>query len=537
MTTLGLRRVRHVDVRVILLAAGVALWTMVVVGGWLKLFKLPGGFGTRLMITFLVPPALVAWAFLRRGGIPAINHAATFTTATAAALTAPQLFSRNPVFAWGVAALLLIGLFAHRFPRGVVTMILVAIAANGTIMAFTPVRPLQVVTGFLLAMWAAMIGRLVIGRRPLPLRPSAGMYLLLLLFAWTIIAVMATSPLNQGTKEFTDVWLRLSMLLLIGYGAYSARVLDGVARSFVLIALLAGAYATLRWAIGAHPKETALNAGDQFRESYNSVDGEQKVQGSFFNGQQLAVWGSIAIPFCLAMAISWRGRWRTVAIAALPFSIIAMFGSGQRTVVPAVIAGALTVMVVHMVSRSFKGPRLGVALAAVLALVASAAVVYPAVLDNPDKRQRYENILNPSEDVPFQERLIKWNQVLDDLEGHPLGFGVGAGDSQIPKRFTDVAYNNIDNSYLMFAYDQGMFFAILFIITLFVVLFELIRHAVWTRGETSSALCTAAAGVLVSVMIELVAANQVNSPTILAAWLIVGIGIAQYGSRREAEPA
>ena len=40
------------------------------------------------------------------------------------------------------------------------------------------------------------------------------------------------------------------------------------------------------------------------------------------------------------------------------------------------------------------------------------------IVDDPSKVQRYKNILNPSEDKPFQERLFKWENAFAESLNH-----------------------------------------------------------------------------------------------------------------------
>jgi hypothetical protein len=520
----------------VLAAAAFATWTTLVVGGWMHFFRMPGGFSARLALTYAVPALLGLAAALYRGQSRALLYGAGATAAVALALALPPIVGPKPILAWSVVALVVGGLLTQRRPRfGLIALFVVA-SAHGSIRAFTGIPVVEIGDGILAGFWFGVIGRLLIGRRPMSLRPSPALFLLGAYMVMTFGAILVTDPIGIGIRGFRVTHFHMSVMLLVGYGAFKLRTIDAVAKAFAIVCMLGGGYATLRWAIGPDPKEAAINYG--YGARYNNTVGEEsKVQGALFNGQGLAVWSSCAIPFLLAIAISWRGRYRLIALIGLPLSLVGMFGSGQRTIVPAVIAGCLTVILVHTISRSFPGPRLGIVLAAVVVLIFTASVAYPAVVDSPQKRQRYENILSPSEDVPFQERLIKWNQTLSDLKGQPFGFGIGKGVALFPNRFANVASDNIDNSYLMIAYEQGIAVMILFIVTLFVLLAELLRAAIWTRGTTAAALTTAGAGTLVSMMIELVTADQITSTPIVAGWMIVGLGIAQYGSRRDAVPA
>jgi hypothetical protein len=532
-TTGGFGRLRRVDTGSVLVTAAFAIWATATITAWFAPAGMPGGLLIPGLLAFGVPPVLGGLAQRRS------QHAA-FVVVAGAAWAVPMglLFARfvhvSPKVAYALPVVALAGMFASRFPRACMAGLVVIAGAYGTIDAYTGYHSLSVADLLLAALWISIVGRILFGRRTLPIRLSPALFLLGAYMALTIVLVFATSPLSQGIRGFRLSTFHLSALIVIGYGAFQARTLKGLARAVAVICLFVGAYATLRWVIGPSAKERAVNQSSDFFRIYNqTTGGDAKVQGSLPNGQQLGVWMSCAIPFLVAMALAWRGRFQIVVLAALPVSLIGLLGSGQRTAIAAVIAGCLTILVVHIVSRGFPGPRLGVALATAVALIAAATVVYPAVVNNPDKRQRYANLLTPGEDLPFQERLFKWRQVLSDLKGHPFGFGIGTGDAAaIPRRFVDQANYNIDNSYLMLAWDQGLIMMGFFIVTLLVLLVELLRHAVWTRGPSAAAFATAAAGTLVSMLVEMMGSTHIDSPAIIAGWVIVGLGVAQYGSRR-----
>jgi cell division protein FtsW (lipid II flippase) len=184
-------------------------------------------------------------------------------------------------------------------------------------------------------------------------------------------------------------------------------------------------------------------------------------------------------------------------------------------------------------ARGFPGPRLGIALLAVVLATASAITLYPRVIDNPEKRARYENLLHPSRDVSVQERLRKWRQVIADLRGRPFGFGLGtAHPGGNGERLVRLGSDEIDSSYFKIAYEQGIAIALFFLVALIVLLVELLRHAVWSRAPGISAMTTAAAGTLVSMMVEFVSGIYVDSLAVVAGWMIVGLGVAQYARDR-----
>jgi hypothetical protein len=65
---------------------------------------------------------------------------------------------------------------------------------------------------------------------------------------------------------------------------------------------------------------------------------------------------------------------------------------------------------------------------------------------------------------------------------------------------------------------------------------ELLRHAVWTRGPGAAAATTAAAGALVAILVEFMAANYVTTRPMIAGWMIVGLGVAHLTVREPGHP-
>jgi hypothetical protein len=166
----------------------------------------------------------------------------------------------------------------------------------------------------------------------------------------------------------------------------------------------------------------------------------------------------------------------------------------------------------------------------------SAVALYPRVIDDPENRARYSNILHPYRDPSVQERLHKWGQVIADLRGHPFGFGLGTGDSSaVSQRLVRLGADEIDSSYFKIAYEQGLVVAAFFVVALLVLLVELLRHAVWRRGSPgSSAMTAAAAGTLVSMMIDFIGGIQIDHLATVVGWMIIGLGVATYARERAA---
>ena len=534
MTAILARRLGAFDVRRRLALTIFGAWAAVLFAAQAGAIALPQWLTVTMLFGVPLGAGLAALVRRRAGSGAAALAGATF--AVAGALLAPAIVSASPKFALAMPVAALTGLFAARFPTLTLASVFAISGTYASLAAFTGAPVVTLANLLILGLWTGVLGRLVFGRRSLALRPTPGPLLLCAFFAMTAGAFLATEPLSAGIAALRQAPLYLSMVLLLAFGAFRRRTLDGLARAMAGVSLAVAAYASLRWAIGPAAAEESL-IPDAFSRQYNqlAVTGEDKVRGSLPNGHLLGLWMACTIPFLVATGIAWRGGWRLVSIAALPFSAIALLGSGQRAAAVAVAAGALTVVLVHLVARGFRGPRLGVALGAVAALVAIGVVAYPSVLDDPEQRKRYENILTPGRDGPFQERLHKWRETLAVVDEEPFGRGLGAGNAQAGRRFADIASINIDNSYLMIAYDQGLLVMAFFVVTLIVLLAELIRYAVWTRGPNSSAMATAGAGTLVALLIDLMSANYITGRPVTAGWLIVGLGVAQYASHLGSE--
>jgi hypothetical protein len=523
---------RGVDPRDALLVAGLLAWAAALVAVRFDYVQSPGGARGTQALTYGVPLALIALTLLHRpsrtSALPLVAGAAA---AVALALLVPSHLSTSPKYALAVPAVVVGAYLTNRYPTTSLALIFLITGTYGSIKAFTGIPADSVTDKVIDGVWAGIVGRLLVGRRGLTVRPTPALLMLGAFLGITIIAVFTTSSLANGIRAFRLAPLFLSMVLVIGYGGFGKRTLALLARAMVVVSLLVAAYAALRWAIGTSGKEQALQK-TAFQQQYNriAVTNDLKVQGSLPNGALLGLWLACTIPLQVAAAISWRGIFRWLALAGLPLAVIGLLGSAQRGAAAAVVAGGLTVIVVQVLSRGSRGPRLGVAIGAAVLLIASAVVAVPAVLNNPQKRARYTNLLTPSQDEPIQERLNKWRTTLTALRGRPFGYGLGAANPRvIPHRFADVAYYEVDNSFLMIAYDQGIAAMIVFAVAMLLLLVELLRHAVWTRGPDSSVLAAGAAGTLVAMLIEFMTANFVATPPVVAGWMVVGLGAAQLG--------
>lgn len=528
MTALAMRRRPP---REMALFAALLAWAALVSAIRLGFMAGSGSLSTDLAFTYGVPGGLVVAAWLRRGESPALVTSAAVASCVTLALLVPPLVADRPKLGYVLPGALLAGAITQRFPTQSLLAMFAFSGFYGSAEAFLNIPGDRSVVWLVEALWVGVLGSLVLGRRDHRVRVTPVFFLLAGFLVFSVIAMVTTIPSSSGFRALRIAPQYLSVALLIGYGGFSARHLGAFARGMLVVIFAVDAYAALRWAIGPASSEIALQKNYQ-DYIYNRLpySDDTKVQGSFPNGNSLGLWLACTTPLLLAAALAWRGWTRTLAFVTLPLAIVALLGSAQRAAAAALVAGLMVVVLIHALSRGHRGPRLGIVVATILAVVVSAGVFYPAVADNSEKQKRYSNLLTPTQDLSVQERLNKWQQTLVTMNDEPFGYGLGSGNPNSVGgfRFADVSSIAIDNSYLVIGYEQGFFVMGLFVVTMLVLLVELLRFAVWTRGPSLAAMSTAAVGTLTAMLVELMAADYLTFPAIMAGWAIVGLGLAAF---------
>ena len=152
---------------------------------------------------------------------------------------------------------------------------------------------------------------------------------------------------------------------------------------------------------------------------------------------------------------------------------------------------------------------------------------------DPERADRFETILDPANDLAFEDRQLKWEQVLDSVEENPLGRGLGtAGSGQAAAGDTiELADFNVDSSYLKIAYEQGLFVMVLFAVTAGGLLLSLVFGSLRTSSKEAAALGLGAAGVLLSVLVSFYTGMYIETTPIIGAWIIVGLGLSHFVAR------
>lgn len=536
--TAHLRAIAGRDRAALVAAGAVAAWLVAALALWLDAWVLTVARAHVVegAVLYGIPAGAALVALVRRDGRGGELRlaAAAMCTVAAALWVAPRLATASPLTIAAVPALLATALATRRWPAASIGAVFACSAFYGSAEAFLDVPLGQVADVVLGGLWIGLAGSVALGVRREALAISPGTALLGAYVLATLVAVALAADPGLALRAFRLTVWHLLALVVVALVATRRETQRDVARVAAVVALAAGAYATLRWAIGASERELALLGTDPSGTLYNqAVVGEDKVIGSFPNGQELGLWMSLLIPFCMAAALTWKGLYRVIAFAALPLCLIGLLGSAQRTGAIAAAAGCAIVLAAYGMARGIPGVRVAAAGASVLALLATAVVVFPAVVDSREEVERYERILTPERDGPFQERLAKWENALAEVEGEPFGLGVGtAGPEGRGGRFQAKASDNVDSSYVQIAYEQGIGVLVLFLVAEVVLLVELFRHAVWTTARDEASGTIAAAGVLGAIVVALGGNLHLNSLAMTGGWVLVGLGVAQYAVRR-----
>jgi len=141
-------------------------------------------------------------------------------------------------------------------------------------------------------------------------------------------------------------------------------------------------------------------------------------------------------------------------------------------------------------------------------------------------------ILSPGRDEAYQTRLTKWSAALDDIDRNPFGGGLGtAGQVQREQgRFANIGSIGVDNSYLKVALEQGFAVMIVFAASLVLLLIGIGRRAWVTADRSQATLGIGAAATLASYLVLLNSALYIEGLTAMAAWTVVGLGVAQFAT-------
>jgi hypothetical protein len=291
-----------------------------------------------------------------------------------------------------------------------------------------------------------------------------------------------------------------------------------------VVAVLVGLYALLRTITGPTEaeRELALSGKVGFLQL--------KVSGSLPSAGHLASWCTAVLPFALALTLTMRGRWQYVAGLAAAVSLFAVLATEVRTGIIAAVCGAFLVLALVAAAHSFPAARKAVRLAAagLMALVVGIGAYATTIGTSDESSARFERILDPTDDVAYNARLVRWEEAFEVMADNPFGQGLGTlGSVAITKPLDPDLVRQLDSSYIKVGVEQGPWVLVLFAAALLMLLVNLIWRSVATPDPGAAALGIGAAGAMLGLIISFYANTYIEEPQILAGWLIVGLGVSQ----------
>lgn len=501
----------------------VAAWTPAVAAGVLGRLPVP------LVGLLVVPAALAALLVLRRAETPpALSLSVTWATIVGGAILCVLVLRRDPYAILAAPAVAASAVACSRYPAAGVLAAFGLTGVHGSLTAFTPFPAPEAIDVLLAGLWLGAIWGYLFGadRRPVWLWPGVvGIAAYVALTAFDVVASGATEIVLFSFRS--AAWY-IAALLVIAFAPWPPGTRMRIAKGIVLIAFLVGAYAAVRFPLGPAGAEQEL----ALQRTGNS-DFTQFI-GSFTSNKELAGWSSQVLPFCLAFALLVVGRWRLVALGACTLLAFALIGANTRLQLVAAGGGVAVVLALHAFARAPTGLRLGVTATAVSATaVIGVAAFGLATGFSEASTERYLSILEPRQAKSTQGRLHTWETALREIEDNPWGQGLGSagGVQQRFGRFATIGGRSLDNSYLKVGLEQGALVMVFFVAAMLALLYGLARRSILAPDRNGAALAIGGAGALTSILVLAAGGLFMDGFTALAAWIMVGLGVAEVSRR------
>ena len=352
----------------------------------------------------------------------------------------------------------------------------------------------------------------------------------------TALEIFVAPDVGAGFKSFQLGAFSISAFLLLALAPWPSATFRRIAQGVVAVALVVGLYGLFRFATGPSGEEQALARGALAGLPRGT---ELRFFGSFATAQQLANWCATMTPFVLAIALVWRGKWALAAAGAAGLCAFLLIASDVLTGVFALIAGlAVTILLFGLAPAIPGGRRLAAGVLTAAAIALTASVGYTLTIAGSERSEsKLSKLLDPTSDHTFQRRQDRWTEALAEIDEHPFGQGLGTVGAAAGRR-TEIEPSvtpQLDSSYLKIAFEQGMAVMVLFVLSLIVLLVGLAQRVLTTTDPQRAALGIGACGALVSLMVLFFAGLYIDHLQALSGWLLVGIGVAQFTSRRQTE--
>jgi hypothetical protein len=460
-----------------------------------------------------------------RHGPPSAGGLLPFAALGLLGLMMASIFTAQPAIALAVPAAGLGAIACALRPAAAVLTVFALTGTTNTIQTLTPIPNGMLADFLLLGLWLGIVATYLSGRAERSFWLWPALIAPLVYLALTAVGALLVEPVSFGLTAFKAAAWYLAAIVLVAIAPWSREVHRRMAQGIVAIALVVGLYCLFRFLTGPSVQETAAARAAQ---PGLPVSVQARFFGSWLSANQLAAWVGTVIPFLLVAALAWRGRWRLVAMAALALLAVALFESDVRTGIVAVAAGSAVVFALYLVSPAFPG-RLAAGLAGLLAILAIGGGGYALTVGTDDTRaDRFSGLLSPGDDKAFNDRLATWEGAFDAMGEEPWGYGLGAagGVAETNQRASVVsAY--LDSSYIKVGLEQGFLVMVLYVGALGLLLAALGLRATRTRDRQSAMLMIGACGSLAAVLPMFYAGLYSEGLPILAAWLIVGLGVSQ----------
>jgi hypothetical protein len=415
----------------------------------------------------------------------------------------------------------------QRHPIPAILFVFILLAFSGTVLAYTPLSPRPAVELAILSLWAGVALRAITGERPpLWLWPAVlgpALYVLL-----TLVAVPLTDPISLGWESFSLSILWMSAFLMVALSPWAREYNRSIGLVVIGIAVAAGGFGVFRFLTGPSDVEEQLGRTALAGLPQST---ELRFYGSQATAQQLALWCSTVLPVVFALALAWRGRarfWAAVGVGLLGFCIVA---TEVRTGTVAAAAGLLVTLVLFQMSRAFPGgTRAGATFTALIAIAVIGVGGFALTVGQDENRvDRFLRVLDPGEDNAYSTRLQRWEDAWPEITEKPLGQGLGTGGFVATRsELTPLTAINLDSTYLKIGLEQGIAMMVLFTGGLLIMAATLGRRAIDAPDRTGAALGIGACGTLAAAMVMFYAGFYIENLQILMAWLLLGLGVAQF---------
>ena len=440
--------------------------------------------------------------------------------AVALGATALLFALSQPVWLVGIPALALGAIATARYPVPAVIGVFIGTGFLGTLTAFTSIPVISTVDFLLLALWLGVIGSYVFTRPTNRPWLWPGLVAPALFFTVTAVQIFLADTVEAGFYSVRATTWYMFAFLLVAIAPWPRETLVRLAKGVAVAGLLVGGYSTFRWATG-------VSVDEYFTQRLAAPSLDDRFAGSLLSANQLSAWCGTVMPFCLALILAWRGRWRWVAIGAIAALSVSVLVSDVRAGVAAAVIGMLVVMLIYQLSPVFPG-RAGVGLIALALLASLGTGAYLLAVEGTAREDRLESLLNPGEDVTYSNRLEIWEVAIDQMSEEPLGLGLatigGVAAVRNPEGFTFLF--ELDNSYLKIGLEQGVVVMGLFIFALLTLLAGLATRAVRATDPFRAALAIGACGSLVALTVLFYGGLYIEGMPIVMAWLLIGLGTA-----------